>query len=235
MVSSTDHRVLEMATTLAEAEQLLTTIEAEVAFRFTELQHAGHPDIVAYNAWATATAGEAPLSRIVVIIDELAMLLVGKAGTAFGERLTQLAQISRAAGVHLVCATQRPSSQSLPTQLRSQLTSRVACRVATATDSRMILDQTGAEKLLGAGDTLVAWAGAEMVRVQGTLITSEWREWLTTAVTYAWYVPPVVPAVTEPVAPIMSEPSLSELLPSTPSLPFWDRVKAWFGRGGVLA
>lgn len=175
-----------VATSIADTADLLTYLEQEVAFRFEELQRCGAADIGDYNGWALATPGEAILSRIVVVIDELASVVAGKEGAAIGERLTALAQISRAAGVHLVCATQRPSAAALPTQLRSQLTTRVACRMATAADSRMILGQSGAEALLGAGDSLVQWGGADAERLQGTYIDAHWREWLTEAVRYAW-------------------------------------------------
>jgi S-DNA-T family DNA segregation ATPase FtsK/SpoIIIE len=175
-----------VATSIADTAALLTYLEEEIAFRFEELQRAGAGDIGDYNGWALVTPGEAVLSRIVVVIDELASVVAGKEGAVIGERLTALAQISRAAGVHLVCATQRPSAAALPTQLRSQLTTRVACRMATAADSRMVLGQPGAETLLGAGDSLVQWGGAEAERLQGTYIDTRWREWLTEAVRFAW-------------------------------------------------
>lgn len=196
------HVTHPVATTVAEARQLVQAITDEVEFRFTELQRAGAADLDAYNAWAVATDGEARLSRIVLIIDELSALLAGPDGADLADELTVLAQVCRAAGVHLVCATQRPSAATMPTQLRSQLATRLACRVATVTDSRMILDVAGAEQLLGAGDTLVKWGGGAAERVQGTYVSDEWRTWLAKAVAYVRYVPPTpVTPVSAPVAP----------------------------------
>lgn len=167
-----------VVTTTAGAQDLVQELLDETEFRYEELARAGMPDLASYNAWAAEEEGEEPMPRIVAVIDELAMLMVGKEGQALADQLTQLAQTSRAAGIHLVLATQRPSAASMPTQLRSQLTTRVACRMATTTDSRMIVDTTGAEKLLGAGDTLVRFGGADPVRVQGVYVSKAWRSWL---------------------------------------------------------
>lgn len=191
----------KVATTQAEAIGLVRWIAQEVEFRYEELQHSGCPDIATYNAWASATEGEAPLPRIVLVIDELSMLLSGKDGDVLASELTTLAQVCRAAGVHIVASTQRPAASAIPTQLRSQLTTRVACRVATATDSRIILDATGAEKLLGSGDTLIRWGGADAVRVQGTYISPAWREWLVDSLDLLW----IEEVPEEPVAPVSND------------------------------
>lgn len=168
----------EVLTSLPQVQALVRELLTETDFRYREFALAGKTDLSAYNAWAMETPGEEPMPRMVVIMDELSMLMVGREGQGLADDLTQLAQTSRAAGIHLVLATQRPSAATMPTQLRSQLTTRVACRMATATDSRMVLDATGAEKLLGAGDTLVRWGGAEPVRIQGTYVSRTWRDWL---------------------------------------------------------
>lgn len=180
------HVKRNVLTTLAETTALVQELRQECEFRYEEFAHAEVTDIAAYNAWAAATAGEEPLPRMVVIIDELAMLMSGKVGVELAEALTQLAQTCRAAGIHLVLATQRPSALTMPTQLRSQLTTRVACRMSNATDSRMVLDATGAEKLLGAGDTLTRWGGASPERIQGAYVSPTWREWLITECLWAW-------------------------------------------------
>lgn len=169
-------------TTLAETMALVQDLEDEVEFRYQEFAAASVADLDGYNAWARETPGEEPMPRLVLIADELSMFVSGKEGEALAGRLTRLAQICRAAGLHLVLATQRPSSSSMPTQLRSQLTTRIACRMATVSDSRMILDAPGAEKLLGAGDTLVRWGGADPVRVQGTYVSKSWGAYITDSV-----------------------------------------------------
>jgi DNA segregation ATPase FtsK/SpoIIIE, S-DNA-T family len=169
-------------TTPTDTAKLLRELSDEVEFRYQEFAHANVTDLAAYNRWAEATEGEETMPRMVLLIDELAMVMTGPTGEQLAEELTKLAQVCRAAGLHLVMATQRPSASSMPTQLRSQLTTRVACRMATVTDSRMILDAAGAEKLLGAGDSLIRWGGAEPVRVQGTFVTKAWAEYITTEV-----------------------------------------------------
>jgi DNA segregation ATPase FtsK/SpoIIIE, S-DNA-T family len=169
-----------------EAMELVTELLAEVEFRYEEFQRAAVTDLLAYNKWASQKSGEDEMQRIVLVIDELAMLLTGKKGGELADRLTELAQVCRAAGLHIVAATQRPSATSLPTQLRSQLTTRLACRVATAADSRMILDSGGAEKLLGAGDSLVRWGGGELQRVQGVFVEKFYRAAVIEALGEIW-------------------------------------------------
>lgn len=210
----------DVLTTFDQTMALVQELLAEVEFRYQELALAGKADIQAYNAWAMETPGEEPLPRMVVVIDELGMLLGGRSGQVLAEGLTQLAQTSRAAGIHLVLSTQRPSAASMPTQLRSQLTTRIACRMATATDSRMVLDATGAEKLLGAGDTLVRWGGAEPVRVQGTYVSRAWRDWLVNELCLAVPAPESNSHEEEPTAgPTLPGPAAA---PSTPT--------SWWGR-----
>lgn len=178
--------VTKLVTTTDEMAALLDDLHNECEFRYEEFASAKVADIEGYNRWAGERDNEAPMPRIVVVLDELGMLMAGPNGGELAVSLTLLAQTSRAAGIHLVLSTQRPSAATMPTQLRSQLTTRVACRMATATDSRMILDSTGAEKLFGQGDTLLRWGGADGVRLQGTYITPTWREWLITESIWAW-------------------------------------------------
>lgn len=173
------HVLREPATTLSAAQKLVQELTDEIEFRYQEFALAKVSDLAAYNTWAAETDGEEPMRRMVLFIDELAMVMSGPAGERLANDLTHLSQTCRAAGLHLVFATQRPSSTSMPTQLRSQLTTRIACRMSTVTDSKMILDAAGAEKLLGAGDTLVRWGGEEPVRVQGTFVPKAWGVYLT--------------------------------------------------------
>jgi DNA segregation ATPase FtsK/SpoIIIE, S-DNA-T family len=164
------------ATDQAQALEIVETLLEEVEFRFEEFQRAGVHDLLTYNAWVKTKKREKRMRWVLLVIDELAMVLSGKEGKELGQRLTLLSQICRAAGVIIVAATQRPSAVSLPTELRSELTTRVVCQVATAADSRMILDAPGAEKLMGAGDTLIRWGGGEPMRVQGTYVSTAWRD-----------------------------------------------------------
>lgn len=123
-----------------------------------------------YNArnLAEAQASGASLERLVVVIDELADFMMGKSGAE--EPLIRLAQKARATGIHLVLATQRPEAATFPGLLRANIPSRIALTVQKATDSRIILDEGGAEKLLMRGDMLVKLAGRDTMRAHGARI-----------------------------------------------------------------
>ncbi len=113
------------------------------------------------------------LPKIVIIIDELADLMLA-AKKEMEDRIQNLTQKARAAGIHLIVATQRPSTDVITGVIKSNLATRVAFYVATDVDSRVILDQTGAQKLLGKGDFLYTMPGINVpVRVQSAFISSE--------------------------------------------------------------
>jgi len=120
----------------------------EMDRRFELLSQTGHRDIAAYNE---AQPDRLPL--IVILIDELADLMVASASEVEGS-IIRLAQMARAVGIHLVVATQRPSVDVITGLIKANITSRIAFSVASATDSRTILDTAGAEKLVGRGDML---------------------------------------------------------------------------------
>ena len=117
---------------------------------------------------AEAQAAGAALDRIVIFVDELADFLIGKSGAQ--EPLVRLAQKARASGIHLVLATQRPEAATFPGLLRSNIPSRIALTVQKAQDSRIILDEAGAENLLMRGDMLVKIAGRDTRRVHGVRV-----------------------------------------------------------------
>ena len=113
------------------------------------------------------------LPKIVIIIDELADLMLA-AKKEMEDRIQNLTQKARAAGIHLIVATQRPSTDVITGVIKSNLPTRVAFYVATDVDSRVILDQTGAQKLLGKGDFLYTMPGlAAPIRVQSAFISPE--------------------------------------------------------------
>ena len=113
------------------------------------------------------------LPKIVIIIDELADLMLA-AKKEMEDRIQNLTQKARAAGIHLIVATQRPSTDVITGVIKSNLATRVAFYVATDVDSRVILDQTGAQKLLGKGDLLYTMPGvAAPIRVQSAFISTE--------------------------------------------------------------
>lgn len=123
---------------------------SEMDRRFSVLSGAKKRDIAAYNA---AMPEEDRMPNIVIIVDELADLMVSSAAEVESS-IIRLAQMSRAVGIHLIVATQRPSVDVITGLIKANITSRIAFSVASSTDSRTILDSTGAEKLVGRGDML---------------------------------------------------------------------------------
>jgi S-DNA-T family DNA segregation ATPase FtsK/SpoIIIE len=157
-------------------------VEMEHRYRLLESMHAR--DLDAYNRKATRKADGKALPRIVVLIDELADLMMS-APDVTEHNLVRLAQMARATGIHLVVATQRPSTDVVTGLIKANFPARLAFAVASSVDSRVILDYTGAESLLGKGDML--FLNPEVgnpVRAQGVMITdmeierlsSHWRK-----------------------------------------------------------
>lgn len=152
---------------ITDMSEALTTLR-EIAQEMDERQRV----LREYNArnLAEAQANGASLERLVVVIDELADFMMGKSGAS--EPLIRLAQKARAAGIHLVLGTQRPEAATFPGLLRANIPSRIALTVQKAADSRIILDEGGAEKLLMRGDMLVKLAGRDSLRAHGARIES---------------------------------------------------------------
>ena len=114
--------------------------------------------------------------RVVIVIDELADLML-VASKEVEESICRIAQMGRAAGMHLVIATQRPSADVITGLMKANIPSRIAFAVSSAMESRIILDQGGAEKLIGFGDMLYSPLGAgKPVRIQGSYVSDEERE-----------------------------------------------------------
>jgi S-DNA-T family DNA segregation ATPase FtsK/SpoIIIE len=151
---------------LYDAEDVLPLFEQlveEMERRYTLFEVAGIEDLSDYNA-----AVDAPrrLPRHVILLDEFADLMVDKARTrGFVHAIDRLGAKARAAGIHLVLATQRPDKDTVPSALKANLGGKIALRVANQVNSRIILDQGGAEELLGQGD-LLADLGLGIVRAQ---------------------------------------------------------------------
>lgn len=158
-----------------KAASALKWIVKEMENRYELFAAAGVRDIERYNKLKAAeTTRTAPaLSFIVVIIDELADLMVVAAGEV-EEAICRLAQMARAAGIHLVIATQRPSVDVITGVIKANIPSRISFAVSSQIDSRTILDANGAEKLLGRGDMLYSPLGVNKpLRVQGCLVTDD--------------------------------------------------------------
>jgi DNA segregation ATPase FtsK/SpoIIIE, S-DNA-T family len=139
-----------------DANQTLVALKwlvGEMERRFTVLAEAHSRDIGSYNE-KMEKKGESKLSYIVLIIDELADLMSVR-GKEIESYVVRLAQMSRATGIHLILATQRPSVEVITGLIKANITSRIALKVGSLVDSRTILDSSGAEKLLGKGDMLL--------------------------------------------------------------------------------
>lgn len=130
----------------------LKWLTLEMERRFEVLAEARCRDIAGYNELAIKDDFE-PLPFIVVVIDELADLMAAK-GREIEGAIVRLAQMARAVGIHLVVATQRPSVEVITGLIKANITSRITFQVASQVDSRTVIDSSGAEKLLGAGDML---------------------------------------------------------------------------------
>ena len=143
----------------------------EMEDRFTKIQDVGVSNIEGYNKAAEKDPDLPPMPHIVIIIDELADLML-TARDEVEDSICRLAQKARAAGMHIIVGTQRPSVDVVTGLIKSNIPSRVACTVASQVDSRTILDIAGAEKLLGKGDMLFAPVGSmKPTRVQGAFVS----------------------------------------------------------------
>lgn len=154
-----------------KAAAALKWATGEMEKRYGLFAKSGVRDITRYNEWA-ASADKERLPWIVIIIDELAdLMMVARADVE--DAICRLAQMARAAGMHLVIGTQRPSTDVITGLIKANIPSRISFAVSSAVDSRVILDIGGAEKLLGKGDMLYAPVGlGKPLRVQGTFVSN---------------------------------------------------------------
>ena len=167
------HLLIPVVTDPKKAAGALAWAVQEMDNRYNLFAEKGVRDLKGYNT-AVEKAGEnGKLPQIVIIIDELADLMM-VAAKEVEESICRLAQKARAAGMHLVIATQRPSVDVITGLIKANVPSRIAFAVSSQVDSRTILDQVGAEKLLGKGDMLFFPAGeAKPTRVQGAFVSDE--------------------------------------------------------------
>ncbi|AEN73676.1 cell division protein FtsK/SpoIIIE [Rhodothermus marinus SG0.5JP17-172] len=161
-------------TDFTQALSVLKSCEKEMELRYDLLSKAGVRSIKDYNRRLKEGAlspdeGHRHLPYIVVIIDELADLMM-TAGKDIEGPIARLAQMARAVGIHLVLATQRPSVDVITGLIKANFPARIAYQVATKVDSRTILDQNGAEGLVGNGD-LLFMMGSQLVRLQGPFVS----------------------------------------------------------------
>ncbi|ACL21154.1 cell divisionFtsK/SpoIIIE [Desulfitobacterium hafniense DCB-2] len=169
------HLIAPVVTDPKKAAGALKWIVTEMETRYELFAAAGVRDIVRYNYLRTQEKKEdaPPLPYVVVIIDELADLMMVAPGDV-EDSICRLAQMARAAGIHLLIATQRPSVDVITGLIKANVPSRIAFAVSSQIDSRTILDMNGAEKLLGRGDMLYYPMGASKpIRVQGCFLADK--------------------------------------------------------------
>ena len=166
------HLLIPVVTDPKKAAGALAWAVQEMDNRYNVFAEKGVRDLKGYNALAEKE-GIGTLPQIVIIIDELADLMM-VAAKEVEDSICRLAQKARAAGMHLIMATQRPSVDVITGIIKANIPSRIAFAVSSQVDSRTILDQVGAEKLLGKGDMLFYPSGApKPVRVQGAFVSDE--------------------------------------------------------------
>ena len=167
------HLLIPVVTDPKKAAGALQWAVVEMMKRYRSFSEIGVRDLASYNAHAAKTEGMEKMPQIVVVIDELADLML-VAAKEVEESICRVAQMGRAAGMHLIIATQRPSADVITGLMKANIPSRIAFAVASSLESRIILDTTGAEKLVGRGDMLYFPLGTgKPQRVQGCLISDE--------------------------------------------------------------
>ncbi|MDC3416343.1 FtsK/SpoIIIE family DNA translocase [Aquibacillus salsiterrae] len=172
------HLLAPVVTDPKKASRALKKVVAEMERRYDLFSDTGTRNIEGYNDYVkkhNVTEGENQplLPYIVVLVDELADLMMVASGDV-EDAITRLAQMARAAGIHLIIATQRPSVDVITGVIKANIPSRIAFSVSSATDSRTILDSGGAEKLLGRGDMLFIPVGASKpTRIQGAFLSDD--------------------------------------------------------------
>lgn len=179
------HLLTPVVTNPRKAAQALNKVVIEMERRYELFASTGTRNMAGYNQHlkamrqamkqgdVTVEKMEPYLPYIVVVVDELADLMM-VASKEVEAAITRLAQMARAAGIHMILATQRPSVDVITGIIKANVPSRIAFAVSSGTDSRTIIDQNGAEKLLGRGDMLYMPMGSgKPIRVQGAFITDE--------------------------------------------------------------
>ncbi|MGN1081778.1 MAG: DNA translocase FtsK [Acutalibacteraceae bacterium] len=165
------HLLVPVVTDVKKAAGALNWAVNEMQKRYNLFGEVGAKKLSEYNEIAVKTGEFNPLPQVVIIIDELAELMMIAPGDV-EDYICRLAQLARAAGMHLVIATQRPSVDVITGLIKANVPSRIAFAVANQFDSRTIIDQGGAEKLLGCGDMLFYPVGANKpTRVQGCYVS----------------------------------------------------------------
>lgn len=219
------HMLIPVVTDTKKAAYALNWGIKEMTDRYQLFRDAGVRDIKGYNQKAESE-GQKKLPRIVIIIDELADLMM-TSPKEVESAICRIAQLARACGIHLVIATQRPSVDVITGLIKANIPSRIAFSVASNTDSRTILDQVGAEKLLGKGDMLYFPVGkSKPLRVQGTFVSDAEINRVVAAVsqgakpTFDAHIEEEIKAAETATEEAKTEESVDELFPKAAELAF---------------
>lgn len=180
MYNRIPHLLMPVVTDPKKANVALQKIVSEMEHRYDLFSEKNVKNIATYNEWVEKQNENLPddakiskMSYIVVIVDELADLML-VASKEVEDSIMRITQMARAAGIHLIIATQRPSTDVITGVVKANIPSRISFAVSSSIDSRTILDQTGAEKLLGKGDMLFLPMGENSpLRVQGAYVSDE--------------------------------------------------------------
>ncbi len=165
------HLLIPVVTDPKKAAGSLQWAVTEMLRRYRAMSDLGVRDLESYNSLITQEEDGQKLPQVVIIIDELADLMM-VAAKEVEDSICRIAQMGRAAGMHLIIATQRPSANVITGLMKANIPSRIAFSVASAMESRIILDTMGAEKLVGKGDMLYAPIGSgKPLRVQGCYVS----------------------------------------------------------------
>lgn len=174
--STLPHLLIPVVTDPKKAAGALKWAVLEMEQRYQKMAKLGVRNQAGYNALVSE---EERLPKLVIVIDELADLMM-VAAKDVEESICRIAQLGRACGIHLIVATQRPSADIITGLIKANIPSRIAFAVSSSIDSRVILDGTGAEKLLGRGDMLFhANGSAKPIRIQGAFVSDEEVERIT--------------------------------------------------------
>lgn len=173
MYNGVPHLLAPVVTDPKKASIALKNIVAEMERRYDVLEHTKQKNIKGYNEFCETHSEYEKMPYIVVIIDELADLML-VAAKEVEDSIMRITQMARAAGIHLIVATQRPSTDVITGVVKANIPSRISFAVSSSIDSRTILDMTGAEKLLGKGDMLFKPMGENNPnRIQGAFVSEE--------------------------------------------------------------
>jgi len=173
MYNGIPHLLCPVVTDAKKASIALKNIVGEMERRYEILEKTKNKNIVSYNKFCETHTEYQKLPYIVVIIDELADLML-VAAKEVEDSIMRITQMARAAGIHLIVATQRPSTDIITGVVKANIPSRISFAVSSQIDSRTILDMGGAEKLLGRGDMLFLPMGESVpMRIQGAYVSEE--------------------------------------------------------------